>query len=59
MPKEKNNPKVHFHSGEMVKCGCYACEECNGSEPHTIYITSDNEKLPICPKCKGTTWMKV
>lgn len=53
-----SNPKTEYHSGDTPPAGTYACEMCGDTNPTVYMVPEMCKKLPICPKCGGTTWMK-
>lgn len=51
-----------FNTGDKVITGSYACMNCNvdgdNSNTYSYTVSKDGIKLPECPKCGRTTWMK-
>lgn len=47
-----------YKTGSPVEIGNYACTTCNGIEPTVVIISKDENKLPICPICGDTYWLK-
>lgn len=48
-------------TGDKVEKGFYACMNCPHTEPDknsSIYLEKD-QKLPNCPVCGNTYWMKI
>lgn len=48
-------------TGDKAECGFYACMNCPHTETNnqsTIYM-EENKKLPKCPVCGNTYWMKI
>lgn len=48
-------------TGQMVDSGLYACMNCphDKEEDESITILYKREKLPECPVCGITYWMKI
>lgn len=59
--KFKSSPP--FNTGNKVIAGTYCCMHCNddGNNDNTFihFVEQDGGKLPRCPKCGSTTWMKI
>lgn len=48
-------------TGDKVESGFYACMNCSHTEPDdnsTVHM-EENQKLPNCPVCGNTYWMKI
>ena len=48
-------------TGDIVELGTYACMNCphTESEDNSIIILNKKDKLPKCPVCGQTYWMKL
>jgi len=44
-----------YNTGDKPGEGKYRCKACN----HVVYIDTDEEELPFCPKCSDLEWIKV
>jgi ribosomal protein S27AE len=42
-------------TGEKPGTGTYLCKNCN----HSIYLDDDSDRLPPCPKCTKTDFIKI
>lgn len=45
---------VIYNAGEKPGKGVYICTVCG----YKVELKDDSEELPICPKCKATTYKK-
>ena len=55
-------PNIGYpHTGETADAGTYACMNCphDTSNDEAITILYKREKLPECPVCGITYWMKI
>ncbi len=53
-----SDEKVIYNSGEKPPEGTYTCMSCGSSEA-VLMFPGTTEKLPVCPVCGCTMWMKV
>lgn len=47
-----------YQTNDSVQVGNYACTTCSGTEPAIAMISQDENKLPKCPICGDTYWVK-
>lgn len=48
-------------TGDVAEQGTYACMNCPDDKPdgNTVVILNKKEKLPKCPECGHTYWMRI
>ena len=47
-----------YQTGDSVPVGNYTCASCGESKPAICMIEKDGDKLPECPCCGPTFWIK-
>ena len=50
--------KLMWEAEKPAPAGFYVCAQCKNGE-QTIYHDTDGKKLPLCPHCKKTLWLKI
>lgn len=53
------NNNESLESGNRVQHGQYACTQCDPDNIEVAQIEKDNDKLPDCPKCGYSYWIKI